>query len=116
MGKLKNHQQLEQHCEKVYKDLTTNVVLGISVSLDSRVTPSLALYSQLILVHQPALRSELMLPQDCPYLQAITATMKTDTARKRKRERNEYDLTKVFFGCTTMLDKLFLSVGTSAQC
>ena len=34
---LKNHEALEQHCEEVYKDLTTNVCLGISVPLDSNM-------------------------------------------------------------------------------
>ena len=44
------------------------------------------------------LRSGLMLPGDCPYLQAITARFKAETSRKRTRD--EYDLTKRILCCT----------------
>ena len=135
LKKLKDHKALEQHCENTYKNLTSNVALGISVHLDSNVVLTPCLFSWCLSQFQDSklmcrfiwwqqneqlcplfilekginiftiglssskLRSELMLPDECPYLQAITARFKAETSRKRTREGQEYDLTKLILCC-----------------
>lgn len=46
------------------------------------------------------MRSDLLLPDDCPYLNAIQKDLRDATAKKREREDNEelYDLTKKCYG------------------
>lgn len=47
------------------------------------------------------LRSELMLPDNCPYLKVVCDDLKRGVSKKRSlnSERQEYDLTKSSFGC-----------------
>ena len=46
------------------------------------------------------MRADLLLPEDCPYLNTIQKDLRDATARKREREDNEeeYDLTQRCYG------------------
>lgn len=92
---IKTAKDLEHRCETTYKSLILDHRPEISVS-GAQHFKVITEHLKLFLVFS-TLRSNLMLPEDCPYLKAVTASIERKTGKKSLEEK--YDLTTKTFGC-----------------
>lgn len=97
LQKLNKHEYLEEHCEKKYLDIREELPQGISVSPGYYVIETMSNFHVQVAT---GLRSDLMLPDDCPYLAHILDSLKKDISKKRQRpEGEQYNLTTRFCSC-----------------